>query len=1292
MTSSQTDEPAFADLLDELLAELLNGDEPDLAAAAARHPQAAHRIDEAYRLANSVAGRRVSTRPVLRGYEIVRELGRGGMGTVYLARQADLDREVAIKVLPHSFGLSAHSRQRFLEEAKALARVEHDNIVGIHRIVDDGDLLAFEMEFVDGPSLQEVLAHLREVRAGGVAPTLQHVADLLGLPLAELGAPNLTMFFVRLGRAIGRALGAVHRAGFVHRDVKPANILLRQNGQPVLADFGLVRDTQLELSHKTGFVGTPVYSSPEQLRGTAPIGAATDVYALGVTLYECLTLAPPFAGRTTTDLLSRIESGRIPPLRRNQPEAPRDLETILAHAMELEPPRRYRDGNAFADDLQRLLDLLPIQARPASLLRRATKFARRNRLPLAAGCLGAALVAAAMFPVIDYVQAADRNKQIAQQEVRAARQELLSREVRRAVWQRSLWGGASGGAGDQDRTAEAALQRCVEHCDKALAAAPDDGDARRDRAVVRMALWLRQVTIDNSDSLAAAQAAPEYRARAAALPPLTQRFAAASVSGEADQLDIEAELRRAPADDRSSFGLLAFLTGDLRWCEVAWEERGDAPGAQDPLRDAVLGLIYLTDGAPERAFVRLRSAQRALPEVGLGLEIADAALAMGETELAQRWLDRTEAADDVGDVRKRLQADLRLAAGDTEAASRVYEGLARASIVDPTPHYRLAQLQMRAGDLEAAGRQLDELLLWWPAMTRLRLDRARVALLRRDVPAYVTQVLSVLADDRPRLSAGSAADLLEILRIGGLDRLHGELRAKLNAPRSGRSFLGGEVPLTTILPERIVDELQHLLPALGAAARRAVHLLGKPMPLDPVSAGLLVLTPLAANRLPGIATCWSPAQNLAIEAWPLLVAKAYPVLHSILWSTVSAVMPTQWSMIDMRRVIPPADLAPELSFGTRLQRGADWTGDGMHELLISAPPRDPSLARGRVLVVDGRTLERLADLSDDSADNIYGYAIALAGDVDGDGDEDWLIGAPAGNRDARYAFVDVISGRDHRRLARVTDEASAFGVAVCGVGDWNADGCADFAVGIPPIVRNATAQGRVIVYSGRDRSVLRTFTNQVPGLWFGAELADLGDADGDGVHDLAVSGNFGAAPGRAVLYSGRTGEVLHTWSDDEPSSGFGVMLTAVGDFDGDGRGDLAVSAVRAEANGGTDRVLIYSGRTGALITALRGDRPGSLFGLGVTSYRVAGQRTPWLVIGAPRGGDSAGGTVVVFTGAGEMVSTLQGPAGMAGFGSAVVAGEDIDGDGRPELFVSSPGVPAKLAVSRIDSRQMRFGR
>ena len=444
MTEHDEAESQFAELLDELLNQVQEGQDPDLDAVAARFPTVAHRTKEALSLAANLAGRKTASRPTLPGYEIVRELGRGGMGTVYLAKQAELQREVALKVLPHSFGLSQASRQRFLEEARALAHIKHDHIVDIHRIVDDGELLAFEMEFIEGPSLHGVLADLREqVAATGSPPTLARISTILGVPEAALGTRNLTLFFVRLLLKVARALGAVHAAGFVHRDVKPANILLRNNGDPVLVDFGLVRLNSLKVTQTGRFAGTPVYSPPEQLRGDVAVGPTADVYSLGVTLYECLTLVTPFAGRTTTDVLQRIEQGRLRPLRRLLPTAPRDLETIVNHAMELDSMQRYRTANELADDLQRLLELHPIQARPVHPLRRVSKFLRRNRRTLLAAAAGAMLVTAAMLPLLHQVDASARYRQQAAEHVSKARLHLIRIDSGSVDWRHTVWGSTS---------------------------------------------------------------------------------------------------------------------------------------------------------------------------------------------------------------------------------------------------------------------------------------------------------------------------------------------------------------------------------------------------------------------------------------------------------------------------------------------------------------------------------------------------------------------------------------------------------------------------------------------------------------------------------------------------------------------------------------------------------------------------------------------------------------------------------------------------------------------------------
>lgn len=1252
---------AFADLLDDLLARVLDGEQIDAAAAAARHPAAAHRVEEALALASDLAGRKVVARPSLRGYEIVRELGRGGMGTVYLARQTALDREVALKVLPHSFGLSAHSRQRFLEEARALARVQHEHIVGIHRIVDDGDLLAFEMEFVDGPSLQTVITALREHRRRDGAPAgIDVIADVVGVPAARLGARNPMQFFVRLFLGIARALGAVHAAGFVHRDVKPANLLLRKNGEPVVVDFGLVRLRSLEASQAGRFVGTPVYSSPEQLRGDVLVGPPADVYSLAVTMYECLTLATPFPGRTTTDLLQRIELGRFVPLRRLAPDAPRDLETIVAHAMEVDPARRYVDAGAFADDLQRLLELQPVLARPVRPLRRFGKFLRRNRRSLFAAATGALLVTLAMLPLMGRTEAAARARAEAAAHTRAARQHLLAIDAAALEWRPALRA-----TGEREAPQRAALREY----ELALALA-DDAAVRRERDVVALASWLQQLTVSQVDAIDKALASETFTRLTADLGPTTVAAARVLATGTG-RID-DAQWRDATAADREMTGLLALLGGDLGTCERAWSS---LPGTDDhPLVDAGLGRLLLADGMPEAANVRLLRAQRHFPDSSpLALAIADTALRLGDLDAARRWLERTPADRGSEATRRRVELDLR-AAGDAPAGDEIaagYAALIAADASDPTPRHRLAQLALRRGDLAEAARRLDDLLREWPEASRCRLDRARVALQRRDLAGYAQQVLAVLARDFGReASPGAAADLLEILRLGGLESLH---RAGIEATggrRAGRAFLGGEMPIRGFAPPLLTMHFEPVATLLARLQRQTAALAhAYPLVEGPLRDALFT-APLALAQLPA-AGVLSPRCRLALlgSTWltPRMHAVALPLLRTMWWRLRLG----GWNPIQPDIVPRPAALATFPVFGRVLQRVRDLDGDGIDDVLLGCCPAYPENGLGRVVLVDGRQHRTLAMLAGDSPGHLFAHSLAVIGDIDGDGVDDWLVGAPAGRADERRGRAELWSGQTRRRIASLEADEPCFGVSVCRLGDCDGDGRLDFAVASSPLLRNSAAQGLVRIYSGRTLQVLHTLVNDVSGVWFGACIADAGDGDGDGVHDLLVGGNFGGAPGLVRLYSGRTGAVLQTWSEPAANAGFGTLVRGCGDLDGDRRDDVIVTAVRGDEHSGLDQVFFFSGATGERIAVLTGDRPGIGFGTAVEPFANGGPATLFAV-GIPYDRAPVAGAVRIVGLDGAERTTLLGPSPIGMFGHAIARTDDKDGDGLPELLVAEP--------------------
>src|SRR5262245_14287947 len=327
-------------------------------------------------------------------YVLLRPLGRGGMGVVHLARDTRDGRTVALKALPSRLAASPHAMERFRREVRAVAALDHEHIVPILDSGEENGVPWFAMAWVEGRTLADVIAALRALRLAAERLDGTHLSDAAAsVPLQTRGSAYVEAA-CRLVLDVAEALQHAHQAGVVHRDVKPSNILVRADGRALLFDFGLARlDDEITLTLTGDFTGTPAYVSPEQIAGRREeVDGRSDVFSLGVTLYELLTLQRPFDGPSAAEVLRRVASKDPPPPRRWNPQIPRDLETVVLCALEKSPARRYGSAAELADDLRRFLELRPVRARPVPAPLRALRALRRDRSLAAAAALAAVVV------------------------------------------------------------------------------------------------------------------------------------------------------------------------------------------------------------------------------------------------------------------------------------------------------------------------------------------------------------------------------------------------------------------------------------------------------------------------------------------------------------------------------------------------------------------------------------------------------------------------------------------------------------------------------------------------------------------------------------------------------------------------------------------------------------------------------------------------------------------------------------------------------------------------------------
>lgn len=409
------------EILDAYMDAALSGDPPDPGVFLAGRPGASAevrgRIGEVHRLARerrSAGEAAAAARPAapaaepglpwesLGGFRLLRALASGGMGVVYEAVQEPLGRRVALKVLRNEMRSSPEARERFRREAQAVARLRHRHIISVIDAGEDRGTLWIAMDLVEGRGLD---ALLREAAARGK-----------GVPPARAA---------RWCAALARALDYAHGKGIVHRDVKPGNVWIAPDGEPLLLDFGVARapaDGAPTLT--TAFVGSVPYASPEQLAGRK-VDGRTDVYGLGVTLYQCLTGVLPFDGETVDRVIHRVLHEEPSPPRRRNPSVPADLDVVAMKALEKDPEARYASAGEFAADLEAVLEFRPVKARPPGPVRRLRAFARAR--PALATALGALLLGGAGLGLLAAQREAAEERRVREEaagEVAQAREHL----------------------------------------------------------------------------------------------------------------------------------------------------------------------------------------------------------------------------------------------------------------------------------------------------------------------------------------------------------------------------------------------------------------------------------------------------------------------------------------------------------------------------------------------------------------------------------------------------------------------------------------------------------------------------------------------------------------------------------------------------------------------------------------------------------------------------------------------------------------------------------------------------
>ncbi len=417
MSSDSDRDDLFGALADEFVSRHQRGESPKLAEYCERYPALTEDIRTLFPTLIALEGaKQASVESVaphierVGKYQLLRKIGRGGMGTVYEAQHETLGRRVAVKVLTQRLAADQQGLARFQREARAVAKLHHSNIVPLFDVGVEDEHRFFAMQLISGRSLDVALNEARSSVSGNLMTsdtgrsstssadlsTQQRITALNALAdVSDTGDSSKHRAFMykwvaNVGAQIADALHYSHSHGVLHRDVKPSNILIDESGVAWLSDFGLAKFEDDDITQTGEFVGTLRYMPPERFQSQCDERA--DIYALGITLYELLTLNPAFIAKDRMSTVWQISNTELPPIRTLNPSVPKDLDTIISKACEKDRAARYRSAEAFADDLRRFMQDQPVKARQIGVVGLYFRWAKRNKVLAAALASIAALL------------------------------------------------------------------------------------------------------------------------------------------------------------------------------------------------------------------------------------------------------------------------------------------------------------------------------------------------------------------------------------------------------------------------------------------------------------------------------------------------------------------------------------------------------------------------------------------------------------------------------------------------------------------------------------------------------------------------------------------------------------------------------------------------------------------------------------------------------------------------------------------------------------------------------------